>query len=117
MNYHNILVSTEPPIAIVTLNRPKVLNALNSELMAELVEALEALDQDQAIHCLVLTGNEKAFAAGADIGEMAEAGAVEMMQRNNIAPWDRIIRDSKPMTAAVSGDALGGGSNLRAFFV
>ena len=112
MNYHNILVSPEPPIAIVTLNRPKVLNALNSELMAELVDALETLDQDEALRCLVLTGNEKAFAAGADISEMVDASAVEMMHRNNIARWDRIMRISKPIIAAVSGYALGGGCEL-----
>src|SRR5437867_7365754 len=107
MNYQTILVSIEHPIGIVTLNRPKVLNALNSELMAELVGALETLDQDEAIRCLILTGNEKAFAAGADIGEMAEASAVEMMERNNLARWDRLMRISKPIIAAVSGYALG----------
>src|SRR2546421_3647109 len=99
MNYQTLLVSIERPMGIVTLNRPKVLNALNSELMAELVDVLETLDQDEAIRCLILTGNEKAFAAGADIGEMAEASAVEMMERNNLAQWDRIMRISKPIIA------------------
>jgi enoyl-CoA hydratase len=112
VNYQNILVTREAPLALVTLSRPKVLNALNSELMAELVDALEALDKDNEIRCLILTGNEKAFAAGADISEMADASAIEMFQRNNIARWDKIARVSKPIIAAVSGFALGGGCEL-----
>ncbi len=112
MNPQNLLISTERPIAIVTLNRPKVLNALNSELMEELAGALEALDRDDSVRCLILTGNEKAFAAGADIGEMAEAGHIEMLQKDNIARWDRIQHISKPIIAAVSGYALGGGCEL-----
>jgi enoyl-CoA hydratase len=112
MNYQNILVTREGLLGVVTLNRPKVLNALNSELMAELVEALEAFDKDSAIRCLILTGNEKAFAAGADIGEMAEASAIEMLQRDNIARFDRIMQIAKPIIAAVSGFALGGGCEL-----
>ena len=112
MGYQNIIVSCEQQIGIVVLNRPKVLNALNAEMMSELVDALEVLDQDEAIRCLILTGNDKAFAAGADISEMAEASAVEMLLRNNIARWDRIMRISKPIIAAVSGYALGGGCEL-----
>jgi enoyl-CoA hydratase len=112
MDYQNILVSREERIGIVALNRPKVLNALNTEMMSELVEALEGLDQEEGIRCLILTGNDKAFAAGADIGEMAEASAVEMLQMNNIARWDRMMRISKPIIAAVSGYALGGGCEL-----
>ena len=112
MNYQNILVTREAPLALVTLNRPKVLNALNSELMAELVDALETLDKDNEVHCLILSGNEKAFAAGADISEMVDASAIEMFQRNNIARWDKIAQTSKPIIAAVSGFALGGGCEL-----
>jgi enoyl-CoA hydratase len=112
VNFQNILVSREAPLALVTLNRPKVLNALNSELMTELVDALETLERDDEVRCLILTGSEKAFAAGADISEMADAGAIEMFQRNNIARWDKIAQVSKPIIAAVSGFALGGGCEL-----
>lgn len=112
MDYENILVMREEPLAIVQLNRPKVLNALNAALMRELVEALETLDADEGIRCLILTGDERAFAAGADIREMAEAGAIDMLRRDTLALWDRIQRISKPLIAAVSGHALGGGCEL-----
>ena len=112
MSYQNLLVLREDPIAIVQLNRPQVLNALNRVLMQELVEALQQLDQDDKIRCLILTGDEKAFAAGADIREMVEAGPVEMLQRNTIGLWDRIQTLSKPIIAAVSGYAVGGGCEL-----
>ena len=112
MSYENLLVLREDPIAIVQLHRPKVLNALNRALMQELVEALQQLDQDDKIRCLILTGDEKAFAAGADIREMVEAGPVEMLQRNTIGLWDRIQTLSKPIIAAVSGYAVGGGCEL-----
>ncbi len=112
MEYQNILLSREFQVGIVQLNRPKVLNALNAALMVELVDALETLDRDENIRCLILTGDEKAFAAGADIREMAEAGPIEMLQRNRIALWDKISRIGKPIIAAVSGFALGGGCEL-----
>lgn len=112
MSYQNLLVLREDPIAIVQLNRPKVLNALNRALMEELVEALQQLDQDDKIRCLILTGDEKAFAAGADIREMVEAGPIEMLQTNTIALWDRVQTLSKPVIAAVSGYAVGGGCEL-----
>ncbi len=112
MSYQNLLVLREDPIAIVQLNRPKVLNALNRALMQELVEALQQLDQDEAIRCLIVTGDQKAFAAGADIREMAEAGPIEMLERNTIGLWDQIQRISKPIIAAVSGYAVGGGCEL-----
>jgi len=112
MEYHNILVTKEPGYAIVQLNRPDVLNAINIKLMQELVDALEILDKDDGVRCIVLTGNEKAFAAGADIKEMADASAVEMLIRDQFARWDRIRKIKKPLIAAVSGFALGGGCEL-----
>src|SRR5436309_6137956 len=82
-------------VALVRLNRPRQLNALNGEVMDQLCDALEALDRDDAIRCLVVTGNERAFAAGADIAEMASATPVEMLRTNRIAQWDRVRRISK----------------------
>ena len=110
--YENILVESGDGVAVVRLNRPKVLNALNVPLMTELVAALEALDEDRDTRCIVLTGNDRAFAAGADIGEMADATAVEMYRRNQFARWDRIRKVRTPLIAAVSGYALGGGCEL-----
>lgn len=112
MDYQHIIVKKEPGYAVVQLNRPDVLNALNIKLMQELVEALETLDADAEVRCVVLTGNEKAFAAGADIKEMADASAVEMLLRDQFARWDRIRKIKKPLIAAVSGFALGGGCEL-----
>lgn len=112
MAYTTILVTREDRVAIITLNRPDVLNALNLQLMEELVDALDTLDRDEAIRCIILTGNDRAFAAGADIREMAEASPVELLLRNQFARWDRIRRVSKPLIAAVSGYALGGGCEL-----
>jgi enoyl-CoA hydratase len=113
MDYTSILVSTEPgSVGLVKLNRPQQLNALNSVLMEELVQALETFDRDDGVHCIVITGNERAFAAGADIKEMAGASAVEMLLRDNIARWDRIRRVKKPIIAAVSGHCLGGGCEM-----
>jgi enoyl-CoA hydratase len=110
-SYNNILISeTENPkalkVGLIQLNRPDVLNALNIELMIEVVEALEAFDKDPEIGCMVLTGSAKAFAAGADIKEMAEATAIEMLVRDQFARWDRIRKIKKPIIAAVSGFAL-----------
>ncbi len=99
-------------VALLRLNRPKQLNALNAQVMDQLCEALEALDRDEAIRCLVVTGNERAFAAGADIGEMAGASPVDMLRGNRIAQWDRVRRISKPVIAAVNGWCLGGGCEL-----
>lgn len=115
--FKNIIISEiENPkalkVGLVRLNRPEVLNALNIELMKEVVEALEAFDKDAEIGCMVLTGNEKAFAAGADIKEMADATAIEMLLRDQFARWDRIRKIKKPIIAAVSGFALGGGCEL-----
>jgi enoyl-CoA hydratase len=113
MDYHNILVRQEGAVAIVTLNRPKALNALNSELLAELVAALEGFDADDGVRAIVLTGSERAFAAGADIKEMAPQSYMDMFKTNFFA-WaaDRIAAVRKPIIAAVAGYALGGGCEL-----
>lgn len=112
MSYENIIVRQEEAVGIIQLNRPKALNALNKALIDELVAALKAIDQDPSIRVVILTGNERAFAAGADIKEMAEASAVDMQKRNPFVIWDEIAAFSKPLIAAVSGFALGGGCEL-----
>lgn len=113
MTYENIIVERlEGNVGVVRLNRPKALNALNGPLMTELIAALEELDHDSAIGCLIVTGNEKAFAAGADIKEMAGATAVDMLNRDTIGLWDRLRAIRKPLIAAVSGWCLGGGCEL-----
>jgi enoyl-CoA hydratase len=110
--YQNILTSVEGNVGIVTLNRPKVLNALNHELMDELVNALEAFEKDDNVRAIVLTGSERAFAAGADIKEMSEESAISILLKNRFATWDKIRTMKKPIIAAVSGFALGGGCEL-----
>jgi enoyl-CoA hydratase len=112
LTYQNILTAVDEQIAIVTLNRPKVLNALNHELMEELVNALETFDRDDNIRAIVLTGGERAFAAGADIKEMSEETTITIMLKDRFATWDRIRSIKKPVIAAVSGYALGGGCEL-----
>ena len=107
-----LLTKLDGFVAIAQLNRPEVLNALNIPLMDQLITQIEAWDADPAVRCIVLTGNEKAFAAGADIKEMAEASVVDMYERNNLARWERIKRCRKPIIAAVSGFCLGGGCEL-----
>ncbi len=107
-----ILSKTQGHIGIATLNRPEVLNALSAELMDRLIEVLTGYDNDPSIYVLVLAGSERVFAAGADIGEMAEASVVDMSERNNLARWLRIKAIRKPIIAAVSGYALGGGCEL-----
>jgi enoyl-CoA hydratase len=102
----------ERRVALLRFNRPKQLNALNGQVMDELCSALEALDRDDAIRVLVVTGNERAFAAGADIGEMANASPIDMLRTNRIAQWDRVRRIGKPVIAAVAGWCLGGGCEL-----
>jgi enoyl-CoA hydratase len=98
--------------ALVRLNRPKQLNALNAAVMDALCGSLEALDADDAIRAIVVTGNERAFAAGADIGEMAGATPIDMLRSNRIGQWDRVRRITKPVIAAVNGWCLGGGCEL-----
>jgi enoyl-CoA hydratase len=107
-----ILTERRGRVGLARLNRPRELNALNSALMEQLVTALEAFDADPDIGCLVIAGSERAFAAGADIKEMAEASAAEMLLRDNIGRWDRLKRLKKPVIAAVSGHCLGGGCEL-----
>lgn len=102
----------EGGVGVLRLNRPKALNALNATVMTELAAALYTLDQDDSIHCLIITGSDKAFAAGADIKEMAGASAVEMITRDSIALWDRVRAIHKPIIAVVSGWCLGGGCEL-----
>lgn len=110
--YESILVRQEGRVGVVQLNRPKALNALNKGVMAEAMAALEAFDRDEAIGCMVLTGNDRAFAAGADIKDMAEATPVTMLDNPFIDYWDRLRRMGKPVIAAVSGFCLGGGCEL-----
>ena len=102
----------ERHVALLRFNRPKQLNALNGAVMDALCSALEELDRDDAIRVLVVTGNERAFAAGADIGEMAGASPIDMLRTNRIAQWDRVRRIGKPVIAAVAGWCLGGGCEL-----
>lgn len=112
MTYENILTRVEGRVGVVALNRPKALNALNRELMTELMEALTAFDGDPAVGCMIVTGSDRAFAAGADIKDMAEATPTTMMTNSFIDLWDRLRGLGKPLIAAVSGFALGGGCEL-----
>jgi enoyl-CoA hydratase len=107
-----VLVEREEPIAVVLLNRPEQLNALSGALMDELVAALEELDADEAIRCIVVGGNERAFAAGADISELAEGTPISLYQNRRIDRWDAIRALRTPLVAAVSGYCLGGGCEL-----
>lgn len=110
--YTDILVETHGRVGLVRLNRPQALNALRGQLLDELWQALSAFDQDDAIGAMVITGNERAFSAGADIKEMADASPVDLMARNMSDRWHRLARLRKPLIAAVSGFCLGGGSEL-----
>ncbi|HYE50558.1 MAG TPA: enoyl-CoA hydratase [Azospirillaceae bacterium] len=113
MSYENILVETRGPVAIVRLNRPKALNALCDALVTELEHALDALEADDAIGCIVVTGSEKAFAAGADIKEMQGFGYMDAYKQDFITrKWGRLATCRKPTVAAVAGYALGGGCEL-----
>ncbi len=109
MPYEHIKVEKDAPIATVMLYRPKVLNALNPALVAELVDALHTLDRDDDVGAIVLTGSDKAFAAGADIAEMAQSTVVDQLEGTYFDTWDKIRAVKKPIIAAVSGWALGGG--------
>jgi enoyl-CoA hydratase len=109
MTYTTILTETRGKVGLVTLNRPQAMNAFNSTMLTELFDALEAFDNDENVGAMVVTGNEKAFAAGADIKEMAEASPFEMITQGRVEKWDRIRGIKKVVIAAVSGWALGGG--------
>jgi enoyl-CoA hydratase len=113
MEYQNIITKIEGKVGVITLNRPKALNALNSALLAELIGVLEEWDRGTDVHCIVITGSDRAFAAGADIKEMAPQSYMDMYRSNFFAHVnDRITAIRKPIIAAVAGYALGGGCEL-----
>ncbi len=112
MEFIKVTEQKEPFVALVELNRPKELNALNQQLMQELLSTLQQLDKNENVRVIVLTGNEKAFAAGADIKQMAGKSAMEMLMIDSFSTWDQIRKTKKPIIAAVSGFALGGGCEL-----
>jgi enoyl-CoA hydratase len=111
-SYNTILVEHRGAVTLVTLNRPQALNALNSDVLKELIVAFAAFDTDESQHCLVLTGSEKAFAAGADIKEMQDQGFADMYSANFFAGWEQVTATRKPWIAAVAGYALGGGCEV-----
>jgi len=108
----NIQIERRGRVGLIRLHRPRAMNALNQALMLELAEALQAMDDDPDVGSIVICGDERAFAAGADIKEMAGAGAMEMLLEDRISLWDRVARVGKPVIAAVSGWCLGGGCEL-----
>jgi enoyl-CoA hydratase len=112
MAYETIITETRGKVGLITLNRPQALNALNSQVMAEIVAAVKAFDADEQIGAMVLTGSEKAFAAGADIKEMQAKTYVEVYLQDFFAGWEELTRARKPIIAAVAGYALGGGCEL-----
>jgi enoyl-CoA hydratase len=114
MEFQFIIVepSFKKHIALVRLNRPKELNALNLQLMLELKSALASLDEDEEVRCIIITGNEQAFAAGADIKQMENKNAIDLLKIDQFETWDQIRKTKKPIIAAVSGFALGGGCEL-----
>ena len=112
MSYENILTETRGKVGIIRLNRPQALNALNSKLKAELSAAIDTFEADASIGCIVITGSEKAFAAGADIKEMADRSFIDVYMGNFAGTWDRASHARKPIIAAVAGFALGGGCEL-----
>ena len=112
MAYEHIKVEPDPPIATITLDRPKVLNALSPAVIAEVGQALSELEADDAVRAVVITGGPKVFAAGADIGDMAERSAAEQLNRDQTGAWSPISGFKKPLIAAVNGYCLGGGCEL-----
>jgi enoyl-CoA hydratase len=112
MTYENIIVETKGRVGLITLNRPSALNALNNALIGDLNCALEGFEADEAIGCIVITGSEKAFAAGADIKEMQPKSYMDVYKTNFISTWEHITLCRKPIIAAVAGFALGGGAEL-----
>ncbi len=112
MAYENIISETRDAVGIITLNRPKALNALNAQLIEELNRALSGFQEDAAIGCVIITGGDKAFAAGADIREMKDKSFTDVYLGNFLSAWDRVSEFRKPLIAAVSGYCLGGGCEL-----
>lgn len=112
MKYEMILTEIRSRVGLITLNRPQAMNALNNQLMREVMEALEGFDQNDSVGAMVITGNGKAFAAGADIKEMADQSMQQMIDRDHVAVFDRIRTIQKPVIAAVSGWALGAGCEV-----
>jgi enoyl-CoA hydratase len=112
MTYENIIVETKGKVGVIRLNRPQALNALNSGLIADITKAVAAFEADESIGCMVITGNEKAFAAGADIKQMSNLSFTEAYLGNFIGDWDAVAKARKPVIAAVAGFALGGGCEL-----
>ncbi|HXF87367.1 MAG TPA: enoyl-CoA hydratase [Xanthobacteraceae bacterium] len=112
MSYEHILTEIRGRVGIIRLNRPQALNALNAKLVAELSAAIDGFEADDNIGCMIITGSEKAFAAGADIKEMAEKSFIEAYRGDFAAAWDRAAHARKPIIAAVAGYALGGGCEL-----
>jgi enoyl-CoA hydratase len=112
MEFILVTPQAQPHVALIQLNRPKELNALNLQLMGELRDALKQLDEDENVRAIVITGNERAFAAGADIKQMAGKTAIDMLNIDQFSTWDQIRKTKKPIIAAVSGFALGGGCEL-----
>ncbi|WP_067562279.1 enoyl-CoA hydratase [Nocardia acidivorans] len=111
-DFETILLERKGRVALITLNRPKALNALNSQVLADISAALDELENDNEIGAVVLTGSERAFAAGADIKEMSEKSYMDMFLTDHFAGWDRLVAFRKPIIAAVAGYALGGGCEL-----
>ncbi len=112
MTYTSILTESRGRVGLITLNRPQAMNALNDQLMREVMDALESFDRDDSIGAMIITGNEKAFAAGADIKEMADKSITDMMDRDHVAVFGRLRTIQKPVIAAVSGWALGAGCEV-----
>jgi enoyl-CoA hydratase len=112
MTHQNIVVETQGRVGIIRLSRPQALNALNKALICELTQAIETFDADEKIGCLLITGNDKAFAAGADIKEMADKPFIEAYLGDFVSNWDAAAHARKPIVAAVAGFALGGGCEL-----
>src|SRR6266446_3267179 len=112
MTHQHLIVETKGRVGVIRLNRPQALNALNTELMSELAAAIDAYEADAGIGCMVITGSDKAFAAGADIKEMATKSYMDAYMGNFAASWDRVAHARKPAIAAVAGFALGGGCEL-----
>jgi enoyl-CoA hydratase len=113
LDYETLVVTKEGAIGTIKLNRPEAMNALNTKMVTELIDALNDLEKDDSIRCLILVGDERAFSAGADIKEMIDLTAIDMTKTNHFFPlWDKVGRYPKPIVAALSGFALGGGLEL-----